>query len=395
MNENQTKELEIAWYEKRPLYDVFAQELMFLLDRDPLFPKRATYTTKYRLKASERLLEKCTILAAKGRAVTASNFEEEITDLVGVRIICLRSDDIDVIKKYLDDLREDDQLIFVEGPSEKKSFVLNPSVELAYAGQVDFQYSGYSSIHYLVRIGPKHPVQNPAVRNLVAEVQVRNIFEEAWGEIDHRYRYELTRTGTAVPESVDSGFRALAMYLAAAACHSEYLCRLVDEHGVSPPGTGSAIEHRRRVVPRAEQLADVSPDGPAHPRSEPADEQTERYISLTFMRGLIHEALEVIASNRTVEYTIRRANTHAHKNEFLLTRTYLTTLLNDAETQERFRFIYRDVLKKEPFVGPDTDPDVASFVNFALFRNAFPHEVAERNLEAALIRRSPDFGERE
>lgn len=387
MDQEFEKNIEISWYQKRPLYDIFAKDLMFLLGQDPLFPQRATYTTKYRLKASERLIEKCAFLISKGQRVTEENYEQHITDLVGIRIICLRSDDIEEIKRYLDNLREDDQLIFVEGPSEKKSFVLNPSVELAYSGQVDFQYSGYSSIHYLVRIGPKRMVKNPAVRSLVAEIQVRNIFEEAWGEIDHRYRYELTRSGAAVPESVDSGFRALAMYLAAAACHSEYLCRLVDEHGQASQPAAHTAEGApaSRTLEAAAGMAPADNSHEAVP--EPADDQTERYISLTFMRSLIHDELGVIASNRTVEYAIRRANEHAYKNGFAVTRTFLSKLFSSSVTKDRFRLILNDVLQREAFQGEDADSDVASFVNFALFRDAFPPDLVERNLEATLERR--------
>ena len=45
---------------------------------------------------------------------------------------------------------------------------------------------GYRSIHY-------HLLIKPGRQELVAEVQVRTLFEEAWSEIDHYVRYKSNR----------------------------------------------------------------------------------------------------------------------------------------------------------------------------------------------------------
>ncbi|MDO5516425.1 MAG: GTP pyrophosphokinase, partial [Clostridium sp.] len=42
--------------------------------------------------------------------------------------------------------------------------------------------SGYRSVHYLVEFYPTN-------KKVIAEIQVRTIFEEGYGEIDHRLRY--------------------------------------------------------------------------------------------------------------------------------------------------------------------------------------------------------------
>ncbi len=48
--------------------------------------------------------------------------------------------------------------------------------------EVRSRASGYRSVHYLVEFYPTN-------RRVIAEIQVRTIFEEGYGEIDHRLRY--------------------------------------------------------------------------------------------------------------------------------------------------------------------------------------------------------------
>ena len=48
--------------------------------------------------------------------------------------------------------------------------------------EVRSRISGYRSVHYLVEFYPTN-------EKVIAEIQVRTIFEEGYGEIDHRLRY--------------------------------------------------------------------------------------------------------------------------------------------------------------------------------------------------------------
>ena len=48
--------------------------------------------------------------------------------------------------------------------------------------EVRSRASGYRSVHYLVEFYPTN-------QKVIAEIQVRTIFEEGYGEIDHRLRY--------------------------------------------------------------------------------------------------------------------------------------------------------------------------------------------------------------
>ncbi len=48
--------------------------------------------------------------------------------------------------------------------------------------QIHSRKSGYRSVHYLIEF-------YPTSQKVIAEIQVRTIFEEGYGEIDHQLRY--------------------------------------------------------------------------------------------------------------------------------------------------------------------------------------------------------------
>ncbi|MEK6264035.1 MAG: GTP pyrophosphokinase, partial [Clostridium sp.] len=48
--------------------------------------------------------------------------------------------------------------------------------------QIHSRKSGYRSVHYLIEFFPTS-------QKVIAEIQVRTIFEEGYGEIDHQLRY--------------------------------------------------------------------------------------------------------------------------------------------------------------------------------------------------------------
>ena len=75
-----------------------------------------------------------------------------------------------------------------ENPIIRDHFVLPIDPGEVAPQNINLQYSGYSSIHYQVKLGENSDVSEKFKRNQV-ELQLRTILEEAWGEIDHKYRY--------------------------------------------------------------------------------------------------------------------------------------------------------------------------------------------------------------
>ena len=142
----------------------------------------------------------------------------------------MRLSDLAKIKRYLEDLADDGKIRLFRGPIEKKTFLIRPGDP---EGARDLQYSGYSSVHYVIKLG-KAARPAPTIAGLKAELQLRTLLEEAWGEIDHKYRYQLKRAGKKVPAHVDAGFRDLALYLQAAARHVEHLCEDIERLRTEP-----------------------------------------------------------------------------------------------------------------------------------------------------------------
>jgi len=108
-----------------------------------------------------------------------------LTDMIGIRIICTFLEDIAVI---LEQLRE----IFEIREIERKGAELN------------FKEFGYESVHVLISIPndcfPKNPPQNlPLPDDLVCEIQIRTILQDAWAEVEHELIYKSEFTPFDMP----------------------------------------------------------------------------------------------------------------------------------------------------------------------------------------------------
>ncbi|GEM_PF-1017552 len=142
------------------------------------------HSVRWRVKDTEHLLEKIIRKRASGSdkylEINASNYSQIITDLVGVRVLHLFKSEwlnihsyilaywepIEGVKAYI---REGDEGGIVDSYSENGCVV-------------ETHLSGYRSIHYIIST-------QPTIKKILAEIQVRTIFEEGWSEIDHKIRY--------------------------------------------------------------------------------------------------------------------------------------------------------------------------------------------------------------
>ena len=64
--------------------------------------------------------------------------------------------------------------------------------------EVCSRISGYRSVHYLIE-------SYPTTQKVISEIQVRTIFEEGYGEIDHQLRYSLSE----IPELLEQNLMLL------------------------------------------------------------------------------------------------------------------------------------------------------------------------------------------
>ena len=152
------------------------------------------HSYKSRLKNREHLREKIVRKTARGRMIDSSNLFGEVCDLAGVRILHLFQEsygDIDaVIRKKV----EAGDWVFDERPC---AYTWDPEVAAFFSSfdlDVVQKETLYTSVHYTIRPRNDSPI--------CCEVQVRTLFEEIWGEVDHQINYPAPTSNLACLEQI-------------------------------------------------------------------------------------------------------------------------------------------------------------------------------------------------
>lgn len=142
------------------------------------------HSVRWRVKSSEHLINKIVRKRADGHSkyvdIGLNNYYDLITDLVGVRALHLFKRDcftIDTAIRSNWALIETPVAYIRDGDSETLQARFH-----AHGFEVKNHPAGYRSVHYVF-------TSKPLNRTIVAEIQVRTIFEEGWSEIDHTVRY--------------------------------------------------------------------------------------------------------------------------------------------------------------------------------------------------------------
>lgn len=139
------------------------------------------HTIKSRLKDENHLKDKIIRKWDESDPVTPDNIFSKITDLAGVRILHLYQDQFPEIHRCLMRQFESNEWHLHEEP---KAYSWDPEAcdffrDLGLSPSIKESY--YTSIHYVVK---------PRVdSDICCEIQVRTLFEEIWGEIDHSLNY--------------------------------------------------------------------------------------------------------------------------------------------------------------------------------------------------------------
>ena len=146
----------------------------------------AVHSTRVRVKTPKSLARKIVRKQTDDpkRNITLENYEEDVRDLIGLRALHLFKRDWKLIHKEILD-------IWKLHPKDRKPLAYHrggDSPELRQewknAGcKVEERSAGYRSIHYVIVSKPNNR------ERYCAEIQVRTIFDEGWGEIDHHIRY--------------------------------------------------------------------------------------------------------------------------------------------------------------------------------------------------------------
>lgn len=141
------------------------------------------HSLRYRVKDTKHLIEKIIRknpqYLEEGNALSLDNYEQKITDLMGIRILLLFKEDWLDVHEYLMEL--------YGGMLRERPFVYAREGDdtRLYGDRIEVRKEkSYRSAHYVIRSNKGRAI----------EVQVRTLYEEAWSEIDHKLRYPYNLT---------------------------------------------------------------------------------------------------------------------------------------------------------------------------------------------------------
>lgn len=178
----------LTWDELVFIYQDYSKkihnfELIAKFIADAFRSNDKVHSVRFRVKDPEHLIEKIIRKRIKNPAALPDlkNYENDITDLIGIRAIHLFKEDWESIHDFIlsnwspisarpeANVRAGDSDHFLQKFIDKGCKIL-------------IHPYGYRSIHYLIK---SDILDIPRT----VEIQVRTIFEEAWSEIDHKIRY--------------------------------------------------------------------------------------------------------------------------------------------------------------------------------------------------------------
>ena len=103
---------------------------------------------------------------------------DDMTDLAGLRIIAYYTEDVETIGRLI-----------------KQEFAVDAEKSVDKVTELDPSQFGYTSVHYVVSLGPTRrdlPEWSRYADRFV-EIQVRTALQHAWAAVDHKLRYKTTQ----------------------------------------------------------------------------------------------------------------------------------------------------------------------------------------------------------
>jgi len=178
------EECVVAYRRERHHIKAFLESVReFFASHPDLFtpPQPILHSIRSRLKDEDHLRDKLRRKSTDGKSIQPQDLLEKITDLAGIRLLHLHQSQANEIHYVImQQLKRGDWSLYEEPVAytwdpESKGFFENLNI------RTELKESYYTSIHYVLKPRDDSP--------LCCEVQVRTLFEEAWGEIDHAINY--------------------------------------------------------------------------------------------------------------------------------------------------------------------------------------------------------------
>jgi putative GTP pyrophosphokinase len=171
---------------RRDRFEVIVGSLRgIFVDNKALKPH--VHSMKWRVKDPTHLRDKLTrkMLDARrdGTAfeLTTENLFERINDLAGFRILHLYTRQFETINKIILEELAEAQTPVIDGPTARTWDDESRAYFNSIGVQTKDSKTMYTSVHYIVEANTK--------TKYTAEIQVRTLAEELWGEVDHTLNY--------------------------------------------------------------------------------------------------------------------------------------------------------------------------------------------------------------
>lgn len=196
------------------------------------------HSVKSRLKAPDRLIEKVIRKTEDRRArygsdfnFTVDNYKDEINDLIGIRVLHIFKDQWRDIHEFITNTWKVIEITANVRDGDNTEAFHDLNIE------VQERVSGYRSVHYLVEFYPTN-------ERVIAEIQVRTIFEEGYGEIDHSLRY----SHKEIPEILKSNLMLFNRLVGSADEMASLINNLSKEWTSKEEDYKETIEAQRREI---------------------------------------------------------------------------------------------------------------------------------------------------
>lgn len=215
LTEGDFRAAEISWEDLVEIYEDYEQKMPYYEETMKEFvehyiadiEKSQIHSYRYRVKSPEHLLAK---IIKKRRSnydkyknLTKDNYKMFLTDLIGIRVFVLFKAEWYIFHKFIISCFENDKEHYVldsirdyDEDQEHNYFAEAPRVYVRQGDDLSI-YGGlikdahikptktYRSIHYIIKY-----------KGVYLEIQLRTLFEEGWGEIDHAIVYPYNEDNT-------------------------------------------------------------------------------------------------------------------------------------------------------------------------------------------------------
>lgn len=177
---------------------LIAQVKTFFEKNKRLYPENqlpVVHSIKARTKDPEHLRKKLSRKDNPENPITVENLFDRVTDLAGVRILHLYNDQFELIHNEIMGNINRGQWVLFESPVAN---TWDPETKSYYEKlglKTKIRETLYTSIHYVIK-------PNNSPNCMCCEIQVRTLFEEIWGEIDHAINYPVATESVACKEQL-------------------------------------------------------------------------------------------------------------------------------------------------------------------------------------------------